>query len=252
MPRAPRPRARNYGRRPSPRRRDVPRTAEWCWPPRPGGWARRQARRRRGGRVERDPWDRRPTPARALRRARAPSPRPDRRRARPAGSDRDELRIYRCRRLSGRPLLIPGPLPRRMISLTKPAICRDYAQPDVLCPMQARHGIAAPCKRNRRRHEAQPALSRGLRERPQEEAVSRSRDEIGREPRADIVGNDLGRAGLGVAQSAQAGEPLRLAGNVIGHAGEGLPSDDDLGGGDFGQRIGGVDVRSSRYPAARY
>jgi hypothetical protein len=38
-----------------------------------------------------------------------------------------------------------------MISLTTPAIGRDYAQPDILCPTQARHGIAAPCKLNLRR-----------------------------------------------------------------------------------------------------
>ena len=29
--------------------------------------------------------------------------------------------------------------------------------------------------------------------------------------------------------------------DVVGHPGKGLPRDDDLGGRDFGQRIGGVD-----------
>jgi hypothetical protein len=77
---------------------------------------------------------------------------------------------------------------------------------------------------------SEPALSRGIRE----EAVSRSRNEIGCEPGPDIVGNHLGRAGLGVAQSAQTGEPLGLAGNVIGYTREGLPGDDDLARRDFG------------------
>jgi hypothetical protein len=74
-----------------------------------------------------------------------------------------------------------------------------------------------------------------------EEVVSRSRNEIGGEAGPNILGNHLSRAGFGVAQSAQAPEPLRLAGNVIGYPGEGLPGDDDLGRRDFGQRIGGVD-----------
>ena len=66
--------------------------------------------------------------------------------------------------------------------------------------------------------------------------------EIRREPRLDVLGNLLGGAVLGVALAAGVGEALRLAGVVVGHAGEGLPGDHRLAGGLLDQRIGGVDA----------
>ena len=77
------------------------------------------------------------------------------------------------------------------------------------------------------------------------------RHEIRRQPRADIFRDHLGGAVLGVAQAAVAGEALLLAGNVVGHAREGLPGDDCLAGGDIGQRVGGVDAVVLRCRAAR-
>ena len=79
----------------------------------------------------------------------------------------------------------------------------------------------------------------------------RPRDEIRRQARADVVRDHLGGAVLGVAQAAVAGEALLLAGNVVGHAREGLPADDRLAGRDLGQRVGGVDAVVLPRPAAR-
>src|SRR4051812_34539431 len=67
-------------------------------------------------------------------------------------------------------------------------------------------------------------------------------DEIGREPRLDILGDDLGGAGLGVAQAAQLGEALHLARNVIGDAGEGGSGHHRFAGSDFRQPIRSVET----------
>jgi hypothetical protein len=53
-------------------------------------------------------------------------------------------------------------------------------------------------------------------------SVSRPSNEIGRESRPDIVGDHLRRAELSIPQSAQTGESLLLAWDVVRHAGEGL------------------------------
>src|SRR5262249_50303040 len=70
----------------------------------------------------------------------------------------------------------------------------------------------------------------------------RPSDEIGCKPGPDIVGDDFRRAQLSILQSAHACEPLLLAWNVIGHAGEGLAGHDDLASYDFGQGVSGIDA----------
>src|ERR1700688_4890127 len=67
-------------------------------------------------------------------------------------------------------------------------------------------------------------------------------DEIRRQPRADVVSDDLGGAVLGIAQPAVTGEALLLAGNVIGYARERYAPDDRFSVGDVDQRIAGVDT----------
>src|SRR5262245_29132262 len=69
---------------------------------------------------------------------------------------------------------------------------------------------------------------------------SRSRDEIGGEPLADLVGDLLRGAILGIAQTARAGEALFLAGDVVGHAGEGRSRHHRLVGRDFTQDVAGI------------
>src|SRR5581483_5472410 len=63
------------------------------------------------------------------------------------------------------------------------------------------------------------------------------RGEKGSQARADLVGDDLGGAGLGIAQAADAGEALHLAGDIVGHAGEGRSRRHGLAGRDLGQRV---------------
>ena len=67
-----------------------------------------------------------------------------------------------------------------------------------------------------------------------------------------LVGDHLGGAVLGVTLAARVGEALLLAGNVVGHAGEGLARVTTLAGRDLDQRIGGVDAEVLRRPAARW
>ena len=55
-------------------------------------------------------------------------------------------------------------------------------------------------------------------------------DEERRQPRPDVVGNQLRGAVLGVAQAAGAREALGLARNVVTHAGKGLAGEDGLAG----------------------
>src|SRR5260370_42083511 len=64
-------------------------------------------------------------------------------------------------------------------------------------------------------------------------SVSRPSNEIGRESRPDIVGDHLRRAELSIPQSAQTGESLLLARDVVRHAGEGLADPPLLARPDF-------------------
>src|ERR1700730_5848628 len=63
-------------------------------------------------------------------------------------------------------------------------------------------------------------------------------NEIGREPRSDIVGDHFRCAAFGVTQAAQAGVALLLAGNVVGDTRECLSGHDNLAGRDLDQRVG--------------
>ena len=74
----------------------------------------------------------------------------------------------------------------------------------------------------------------GPRLRGDDSQTLRPRDEIRCETRADVVGDHLGGAVLGVAQAALAGEALLLTGNVVGHAREGLPGDHRFAAFDVG------------------
>src|SRR6266478_496757 len=73
-------------------------------------------------------------------------------------------------------------------------------------------------------------------------SVSRPSNEIGRESRPDIVGDHLRRAELSIPQSAQTGESLLLARDVVRHAGEGLAAHHIFASPDFGQCVSGVDA----------
>src|SRR5215217_5029312 len=62
-------------------------------------------------------------------------------------------------------------------------------------------------------------------------------DKIGSEAGPDLLGNQFGRAGLGIAQAARAGETLLLAGNIIGDPRRGRTRDDGLAGNNLGYRV---------------
>ena len=62
------------------------------------------------------------------------------------------------------------------------------------------------------------------------------------QPVPDVFGNFLSSAILCIAKPALAGESLLLAGNIVGHAGEGLTLGHRLAGCNFGQGIDGVDA----------
>jgi len=64
---------------------------------------------------------------------------------------------------------------------------------------------------------------------------SRPGDEIGGQARSDVVGDHFGGAAFRIAQAAQAGEALLLAGNIVGNARKRLSRHDYLAGYDLGQ-----------------
>src|SRR5690349_10830971 len=63
-----------------------------------------------------------------------------------------------------------------------------------------------------------------------------------RQPRVDVVSDLLRGAILGVAKSAGARETLKLAGYVVGGAGEGVGVEDNLAGCDLDQLIARIDA----------
>src|SRR4029077_6059800 len=72
--------------------------------------------------------------------------------------------------------------------------------------------------------------------------ISRTRYEIRRKPRLDIVRNFLGGTVFGVAQAALARETLLLTRDIVRYPCEGLTCDNNLSGREFGQGIRAVDA----------
>ena len=72
--------------------------------------------------------------------------------------------------------------------------------------------------------------------------ISRTRYEIRRKPRLDIVGDFLGGTVFGVAQPALAREALLLTRDIVRYPCEGLTCDNDSSGREFGQGIRAVDA----------
>src|SRR5260370_1191943 len=133
-----------------------------------------------------------------------------------------------------------------------PRMCEELVDVGAL---QRDHEISVttPSARPRLRASSIPSRRRGARPRIKYgrggrrwtmtvKAVLRAGNEIGRKPQSDIVCDNSCRAQLCVAQSAHAGVPLLLAGDVIRDASEGAASDHDFAGCDFGQGIGRIDA----------